>query len=124
MDQRLQPTKADQEHAMATSSHSEGPSVVAVVFMACLAATGLSPAVFGGPPEFRPKTVIDRVFPTIINPPTLPAGQAASKIEDNDLVLGVTVGGASRAYPINMLTGPVREIINDELGGRYIAATW
>jgi hypothetical protein len=34
------------------------------------------------------------------------------------------VEGKARAYPINMLTGPRREIINDELGGKAIAATW
>jgi len=39
-------------------------------------------------------------------------------------VLAVTVGEQSRAYPINMLTGPEREILNDTLGGRAIAATW
>ena len=32
--------------------------------------------------------------------------------------------GQARAYPINMLTGPSREIINDVLGGVPIAATW
>jgi hypothetical protein len=42
----------------------------------------------------------------------------------SELVLGLTLGGAARAYPINMLTGPQREIVNDELGGRAIAATW
>jgi hypothetical protein len=39
-------------------------------------------------------------------------------------VLGVSIGDQSRAYPINMLTGPRREIINDELAGHAIAATW
>jgi hypothetical protein len=39
-------------------------------------------------------------------------------------VLGVVVGKEARAYPINMLTNPTREIINDKLGGRAIAATW
>ena len=29
----------------------------------------------------------------------------------------MVVGKAARAYPINMLTGPQREIINDRLGG-------
>ena len=38
--------------------------------------------------------------------------------------LGVEVGGEARAYPINMLSGPNREILNDTLGGRPIAATW
>jgi hypothetical protein len=45
-------------------------------------------------------------------------------VRPNELVLGVVVEGKARAYPINMLTGPRREIINDELGGKAIAATW
>ena len=45
-------------------------------------------------------------------------------IDDTELVLGVVVEGEARAYPINMLTGPSREIINDTLGSRPIAATW
>jgi hypothetical protein len=48
----------------------------------------------------------------------------AEQINPTELVLGVTVNGQSRAYPINMLTGPQREIINDQLGGHAIAATW
>ena len=32
--------------------------------------------------------------------------------------------GAGKTTTINMLTGPRREIINDVLGGRPIAATW
>jgi hypothetical protein len=36
----------------------------------------------------------------------------------------VMINGESRAYPINMLTGPSREILNDRLGGTAIAATW
>jgi len=43
---------------------------------------------------------------------------------DNELVLGLELNGEARAYPINMLTGPSREIINDTLGGIPIAATW
>ena len=30
----------------------------------------------------------------------------------------------ARAYPINMLTGPHREIINDKIGETAFAATW
>lgn len=45
-------------------------------------------------------------------------------LNPTELVLGVTIEGESRAYPINMLTGPSREILNDTLGGRAIAATW
>ncbi|MFT6499022.1 MAG: hypothetical protein ACJAT6_001158, partial [Akkermansiaceae bacterium] len=45
-------------------------------------------------------------------------------IGDKDLVLALTYNDHSRAYPINMLNGPQREIINDTLGGAHIAATW
>ena len=45
-------------------------------------------------------------------------------IRPNELVLAVSINGKHRAYPINMLTGPRREIINDTVGGRNIAATW
>ena len=43
---------------------------------------------------------------------------------DNELVIGVEIDGQARAYPINQLTGPSREIINDVLAGTAIAATW
>ena len=52
----------------------------------------------------------------IVDAPYLPASQVADQVRDNELVLGVSVGGAARAYPINMLTGPRREIVNDRLG--------
>jgi len=44
--------------------------------------------------------------------------QAKGKVEGDELVLVVDIDGVARAYPINMLTGPAREIINDKLGGR------
>ncbi len=46
------------------------------------------------------------------------------QIQPDELVLGVVIDGNARAYPINMLTGPQREILNDELAGHAIAATW
>ena len=73
--------------------------------------------------KFEPRQVIPPVRAitdaTISNPTEMAHPVAAS-----DLVIGLTIGTAARAYPINMLTGPRREIINDELGGRAIAATW
>ena len=74
--------------------------------------------------EFRPRTVIRRPFPAITEFPVVSAKKAGNKIQGAELVLGVSVGGESRAYPINMLTGPRREILNDTLGGKAIAATW
>jgi len=74
-------------------------------------------------PAFTPRRVV-RPMPAIVDVPVLPADQIEDQVTDNELVLGVVVGGQARAYPINMLTGPRREIINDMLGGRAIAATW
>lgn len=74
--------------------------------------------------EFRPRTLIPRPFPAITKFPVVSAAKAAGRIQDAELVLGVTIGKESRAYPINMLTGPRREILNDTLGGKAIAATW
>lgn len=77
-------------------------------------------------PPFEPRTVINRAFPTIVEPEMVSVADAEKRdiVSDDELVLGVVVGDEARAYPINTLTGPQREIINDEVGGRSIAATW
>lgn len=77
------------------------------------------------PPQgsFRPQQVIGSQ-PPIRDAPVLAAEQVTREVTDQELVLGVELNGAARAYPINMLTGPTREIINDTLGDTAIAATW
>ena len=60
----------------------------------------------------------------IKNAPVIEADRVRGQVTDTELVLGVVIKGEARAYPINMLTGPSREIINDTLGGQAIAATW
>lgn len=73
---------------------------------------------------FKPKMVIPRAFPAIKEIDVLPAAKASTLLSDSELVLGVSIGKHSRAYPIQMLCGPTREIINDNLDGTRIAATW
>lgn len=73
--------------------------------------------------DFRPRTVVPPM-PAITGAPVIAADRVTDQVTDNELVLGVVIKGQARAYPINMLTGPRREIINDTLGGRAIAATW
>ncbi len=73
--------------------------------------------------RFQPRRVIT-AQPAIKNAPAIAAKQVRQQVVDTELVIGVVVGGQARAYPINMLTGPSREIINDTLGGKAIAATW
>ena len=74
-------------------------------------------------PDFRPARAVPAQKP-ITSFPTRPVREVQQALNPSELVLGVTVGTESRAYPINMLTGPSREILNDTLGGRPIAATW
>jgi hypothetical protein len=45
-------------------------------------------------------------------------------LRDDDLVLGVVLGGEARAYPINLMWRAENEILNDKLGGTAITATW
>jgi len=73
--------------------------------------------------DFRPIQVV-KAFPAITKFPVKSVREAGDSLNPTELVLGVTVGKESRAYPINMLTGPQREILNDTLGGKAIAATW
>jgi hypothetical protein len=95
----------------------------AVVIAAALLST-TAPAPAQTPDRlFTPRRVVDPM-PAIVDAPIAAAEQIGDRVHDNELVLGVVVGGQARAYPINMLTGPRREIINDTLGGRAIAATW
>jgi hypothetical protein len=60
----------------------------------------------------------------IVDAPFLKANEVTDQVTDNELVLGVEIDSQTRAYPINMLTGPSREIINDTLGEAHLAATW
>jgi len=72
---------------------------------------------------FNPRQVIPPVRP-IVDAPVVNANEIGDGVNDNELVMGVVVNGEARAYPINMICGPRREIINDTLGNRAIAATW
>ncbi len=45
-------------------------------------------------------------------------------LQPDELVLGVTIDGVSRAYPLNMMKGPSREVLNDRIGEKDIVVTW
>ena len=74
--------------------------------------------------EFNPRIAVPVSLPAIVEPESVDVVEATRLLSESELVLGVVVGGEPRAYPINMLNGPRREIINDKLGGQAIAATW
>lgn len=72
--------------------------------------------------EFRP-TRFRPALPAVIHPPVASATKI-SDLRDDDLVLGIEINGQSRAYPVNFISEPETEIINDVLGGVPIAVTW
>ena len=73
--------------------------------------------------KFQPKTLMTP-RKAIVDAPFISADEVKNQVSDSELVLGVVVEGQPRAYPINMLTGPAREIINDRIGQTDFAATW
>lgn len=73
--------------------------------------------------EFKP-TRLSPPFEPIVNAPVLSAKEVTNQVALDELVLGMALGGQARAYPLNVLTGPTREVINDNLGGQPIAAVW
>ena len=64
----------------------------------------------------------DPGFPIKSGLTIVPAARAA--LRDDDIVLGVVVGGEARAYPVNLMWEPLNETLNDTVGGAAIAATW
>jgi len=70
------------------------------------------------PTEAVPRPPIVREFKIVS------ADRVGDRIRDEELVLALEIAGQARAYPLNVMTGPSREVFNDELGGRAIAATW
>ncbi len=60
-------------------------------------------------------------IPSLINPEFITADEATF-LEDSDKVIGVSVRGKSKAYPIKILNW--HEAVNDTLGGKPIMATW
>ncbi len=99
-------------------------SALWIMPMICLLACWPAPGHCQERPKFNPHKALDKPVRPIVNPNIVAAGKTAEPMRNDELVLGVVVNGQARAYPINMLTGPMREIINDRLGERDIAATW
>ena len=65
----------------------------------------------------RPKDAI----PAILSP-TFEEGQKVSWLGPRDRVVGIEIGGDSRAYPVAILSR--HEIVNDKIGVLPFAVTW
>ena len=71
--------------------------------------------------KFSRRAVKRDAFPVLTNPPMIAAADA-KEIRDLEPVLGVTIGGEARAYPISIMG--VHELVNDTMGGVAYAASW
>ncbi len=61
-------------------------------------------------------------IPVILDPQFVSGAEAAEQMLDSERVLGVSINGDHRAYPLNQLSR--HEIVNDEVGGVPVAVTW
>ena len=61
-------------------------------------------------------------IPAILEPRFISAQSAEDEINDTEKIIGVSINGEARAYPIDILSR--HEIVNDVVGGESIAVTW
>ncbi len=61
-------------------------------------------------------------IPAILEPEFLTIAEADGQMTEDELVLGISIEGDSRAYSVNMLSR--HEIANDVVGGVPVAVTW
>ena len=60
-------------------------------------------------------------IPTLMNPDTIPAGEA-EYLGDGELVFGAALKGEYRAYPLRIMDW--HELLNDEIGGEPVALSY
>jgi Protein of unknown function (DUF3179) len=70
------------------------------------------------------RAVMRQKFLPITDAKYATADKVSERVADTDLVIGLVVGGKAVAYPINMLGGPQREIINEEYAGVRFCVNW
>lgn len=61
-------------------------------------------------------------IPAILNPQFVEAAEAIPQMGPSERVMGVSINGDHRAYPLNLLSR--HEIVNDTVGGVPVAVTW
>ena len=73
--------------------------------------------------ELRIITVLGKdAILAILDPQFITAAEAVSQMEPSERVMGVSIDGEHRAYPLNLLSR--HEIVNDTVGGKPVAVTW
>ena len=85
--------------------------------------TSVGPAATPTERSYRIVTLLPfDAIPAIDDPRFYSAVEADAEYDEDELVLGVTINGESKAYSTSHLDS--HEIVNDTLGGRVIAVTW
>ena len=83
----------------------------------------LEPAAIPTERSYRIVTLLPfDAIPAIDDPRFYSAAEADAEYDDDELVMGVTINGESKAYSTSHLDS--HEIVNDMLGGRKNAVTW
>lgn len=102
-----------------------GAVITGIVWLLARTPRTIGPAdvMTSGEPEAL--SAMDRLLPRdaiapIYRPRFVAAAQA--RLRSDELVLGVAINDEARAYPITILNR--REMVNDEVGGVPILATW
>ncbi|MCH7698829.1 MAG: DUF3179 domain-containing protein [Chloroflexi bacterium] len=103
--------------------------VTSLLLIACGSqggSTGASPTTGQSPSDVPEAETSRENFPRsrfvpLDNPDVVPA-DAVTFLQPDDRVLGVTVNGESRAYPVNMMT--FHHVANDVVGGEPVLVTF
>ena len=100
--------------------------IASILSIACGASeTETAPTTSGEPraedADASPGSQRNSRFVPLDNPEILTA-EAATFLQPDDRVLGLTVSGESRAYPINMMT--FHHVANDIVGGQPVLVTF
>ena len=77
----------------------------------------------GAPREYTIRTVLGRdAIPAILNPTFVEGEEADVQLRPDDLVIGLSINGDTRAYSIAHLSS--HEVVNDTAGGVPVVITW
>ncbi len=73
--------------------------------------------------ELELVTLLGRdAIPAILEPEFVSAFEGDQWMEPHEAVLGISVGGEHKAYPVKMMSR--HEVVNDVIGGDPVAVTW
>ena len=71
--------------------------------------------------RMKPAVVRDAI-PAILDPQFVPPEAVPTEFRDTELVLGMSLNGESKAYPLDILSH--HEAVNDVVGGVPVIVTW